>query len=109
MADSLGMSSLSPTVEQAIYGYHGGHRKLATSTSISESEEARLLALSDPQVPRSPNAVQLTGSPLGAQFYALIMTWPATDMPRPGSVWSHALLIPLGMLGEISDSRIFLQ
>jgi hypothetical protein len=36
----------------------------------------------------------LTGYPLAdSGLYALSMTWPAPEMPRPGCVWTHTLLI----------------
>jgi hypothetical protein len=35
----------------------------------------------------------LAGYPLASGLYAWSLTWPAPEMPRPGCVWSHSLII----------------
>jgi GTPase-associated protein 1, N-terminal domain type 1 len=35
----------------------------------------------------------LSGYPLPSGLYAWSMTWPAPEMPRPGCVWTHTLLL----------------
>ena len=52
----------------------------------------------------------LTGYPLpevGA--YALAKTWYAPEMPRPGCVWTHTLLIPFARLGNAQSLHSFLS
>jgi hypothetical protein len=47
-----------------------------------------------------PDAPLLAGYPLPSRdFYVLAMTWPAPDIPRPGCVWTHSLLLPAVALG----------
>jgi len=55
-----------------------------------------------------------TGYPVPSiKAYALIRTWSADEMPRPGCVWSHAILIPFSELAQIRDlgslSRYFVR
>jgi len=46
----------------------------------------------------------LTGYPLmESGYYALAKTWPAPEMPRPGCVWTHTLLIALSDIGRIEN------
>ena len=50
----------------------------------------------------------LTGYPLpevGA--YAFSKTWYAPEMPRPGCVWTHSLLIPFARLGNAQSLHTF--
>src|SRR5207249_781669 len=55
-------------------------------------------------VPATGFAPYLTGFPLdGTNFYALARTWHATEVPRPGCVWTHTLLIDLADLAGIPD------
>jgi hypothetical protein len=50
----------------------------------------------------------LTGLPLiESQRYALIRTWAAPEMPRPGCVWSHVLLLDEGNLSTQLDMSSF--
>src|SRR6185503_17112057 len=39
-------------------------------------------------------------------YFALFCTWPAPEMPRPGCVWSHVLLIDLADLARIPDLSV---
>lgn len=46
----------------------------------------------------------LTGYPLPESgFYALARTWPAPEMPRPGCVWTHTLLIDFTDLATLDN------
>lgn len=105
MADALNQSR-SPdgwTVHQLLHGYSGGHRLLAGSCTLPD-ELARITnRLSDLSGPRGPKGFEqyVTGYPLHAvDAYALAYTWYAPEMPRPGCVWTHTLLIPKGCLAE---------
>lgn len=98
-------------VQQALCGYRDGHRILQVSTRLEPLEQRSLLALSDASGPL-PSAVfsYLTGWPLpGARFFALSRTWVATEVPRPGAVWSHVYLIDVGELGRVDLNAVLGQ
>lgn len=85
-------------IQQQLYGYDNGHHLLASSCSLRPADRKRLEILSD----YSGNIITpefdgyLTGYPLvDSGFYALCMTWMAYELPRPGSVWTHVLLVPM--------------
>ena len=85
-----------PQLHQALHGYADGHRQLALSTTLKPRDQKRLLALSDISGPgaRLDDDGYLTGYPLPESgYFALGRTWPAPEMPRPGCVWTHTLLI----------------
>jgi hypothetical protein len=45
-----------------------------------------------------------TGLPVpDTDYYAFFCTWPAPEMPRPGCVWSHVLLLELTDLARVPD------
>ena len=48
----------------------------------------------------------LAGYPLPSGLYAWSLTWPAPEMPRPGCVWAHTLLIEPGALGRAGPEHI---
>jgi len=51
---------------------------------------------------RCPTTGYLTGYPLvESGFYVLARTWPAPEMPRPGCVWTHSLLIDFTELATL--------
>lgn len=85
-------------VHQALHGYSDGHRQLAISASLEREDSKLLLILSDMDsggVKPDANGY-LTGYPLmESGYFALARTWTAQDMPRPGCVWTHTLLIRL--------------
>lgn len=96
-------------IHQCIYGYENGHRLLATSLSLPSDVATTLLLLSDlaPGVMLSSSEGYWTGMPLpGAKVYALMYTWMAHEMPRPGCVWSHVLLIPFPEMARLHDLSI---
>ena len=57
-------------------------------------------------IPASPEGYW-TGIPLpGAKVYALMRTWPAPEMPRPGCVWTHVVLIALADMARFPDLAV---
>lgn len=82
-------------IDQAVFGYSNGHRLLGSTVNLSSVDNYDLAALSDlaPGVQISDPASYLSGAPLSDGRYALVRTWAAPEMPRPGCVWSHVLLI----------------
>src|SRR6266478_9759898 len=92
-------------VHQALHGYSDGHHLLQSSIRLPSDAERTLLVLSDISGPtvRANVKTYLTGYPLNENMYAFARTWIATEMPRPGSVWTHTLLIPRGTATDRID------
>ncbi len=81
---------------QLLYGYQDGHRLLAASDDVSDGVASALLMHSDREAGARllPDIGSWTGVPLDEhRLYALLCTWAAPEMPRPGCVWTQALLI----------------
>ena len=106
------MTESDTLIHQTLHGYREGHRLLAASTTMPPKSEQLMAVLSD----LSGHVVvrhfdeYLTGYPLpefGA--YALAKTWYAPEMPRPGCVWTHTLLIPFARLGRAQSLHIFVR
>lgn len=93
-------------LEQALFGYDDGHRLLRSSSRLSNNEKDLLLQLSDlgPGISKLREDGYWTGMPLRETFrYALMRTWPAPEMSRPGCVWTHVLLIPFEFLVTVQN------
>ena len=93
-------------IHQALHGYSDGHRQLANSTKLEPSDTKVLLRLSDISGPGAKPGSDgyLTGYPLAESgFFALSRTWLALDMPRPGCVWTHTLLVRFADLAVIES------
>ena len=93
-------------IHQVVHGYGAGHQLLESSTQLGREARRELLTLSDLSGPRPVDGftTYLTGYELRTDgMYAFARTWVAEEMPRPGSVWTHTLLIPLGDLGAIDN------
>ena len=96
-------------IGQALFGYDSGHRELASSISLSSDDKHSLLVFTDRAAPvhDMPSDGYYVGLPLkDAGAYALIRTWPAPEVERPGSVWSQALLIDYALLAKITDLSV---
>lgn len=94
------------TFQQALFGYSGGHQLLAASLHLPTEARHSLAVATDisGSAPTWSFDQAYTGMPLaGTEFYALFCTWLAPEMPRPGCVWSHVLLIELPDLAELRD------
>ncbi|MFN3171238.1 MAG: hypothetical protein ACE37E_11155 [Hyphomicrobiales bacterium] len=88
-------------VQQALFGYSEGHRQLASSVSLPSKDVYELSMRSDltPGASLSETKSYISGFQLPeTRLYALIKTWPAPEMPRPGCVWSHVLLLSRSFL-----------
>ncbi|MBB3452565.1 hypothetical protein FHT86_000821 [Rhizobium sp. BK313] len=97
-------------VDQAVFGYSNGHRQLRSSVSLSSVDLYELAAISDlaPGARLTASQSYLTGALLpDSKRYALIRTWLAPEMPRPGCVWSHVLLLPRPVLSSQIDLSTF--
>ncbi len=83
-------------VHQLLHGYDGGHKLLASSRELPPAVARKILVQSDLSGSIPPKAFEtyLTGYPLREiSAYAFARTWYAPEMPRPGCVWTHTLLI----------------
>ena len=93
-------------LQQALHGYSDGHRELAASVTLNPSEIKSMLVLSDISGPGVviDEAGYLTGYPL-AEFgvYVIARTWTAPEMPRPGCVWTHSILIEFADLATLAS------
>jgi GTPase-associated protein 1, N-terminal domain type 1 len=95
-------------LEQTLHGYDRGHRLLAASTRFSSEDDRAMLNMSDLSGSRVVDGFfeYITGYMLPSnEFYALAKTWYATEMKRPGCVWTHTLLLPGALLNELRDAE----
>ena len=99
-------------IHQALHGYTDGHRELALSATLSARDAKTLLTLSDRSGPgvKIPLDGYLTGYPLAESgLYVVARTWGAPELPRPGCVWTHSLLIDFTDLATIEDATGLLR
>jgi hypothetical protein len=90
-------------VQQALFGYDHGHRLLSASRQLSATALRAILPLTDPPDlnPKGPNVI---GFPIpGEELFVLGRTWPAPELPRPGCVWTHLLIVAISDLPGISS------
>lgn len=110
MADQLKSGGF--VVQQTLHGYSDGHRLIEGCAVLPPQDSRLMLVLSDASSTGSslPSIGYLTGYPLGGSGkYVLARTWPAPEMPRPGCVWTHSLLIDFGDLATITSFGGLLQ
>ena len=101
--------SKSVIIEQSLHGYQNGHRLLSSSLKLTRTEEREMLALSDlsGRSIRSGYEENITGYPLPEiGKYVVAKTWYASEMPRPGCVWTHSFLIDFTDLAVFPDLQI---
>ncbi len=82
-------------IYQCLFGYSEGHDLLATSFPLTREQRIHLSQLTDLSGPEPLQGFDgyLYGFPIPGGLYALSRTWYATELPRPGCVWTHALLL----------------
>ena len=76
------------------------------SQRLPEEASSLLLWHSDlvPGTVISKNDGYWTGTPVPSiKSYALMRTWPAPEMPRPGCVWTHTILIGFSDIARFTD------
>lgn len=101
----------SPRIDQAVHGYERGHRLLASSRNFDDAADQLLGSMSDLLTTRllEGGSSYLVGYPLKAQnSYVLARTWAANEMPRPGSVWTHSLIVDYQTLATLEDPSCLL-
>ena len=97
-------------IEQLLHGYNNGHTLISGSIHLKSAKDAANMALfSDWSEYRDPNhedSSYLTSYHLlESPYYVISKTWYASEMERPGSVWTHSLLIRLNELEMHFDFR----
>lgn len=99
-------------VDQTLHGYQDGHRLLEASVQLPRDDEREMLALSD----LSGRSIQsgyeetVTGYPLlHSGKFAIAKTWYASEMERPGCVWTHSILIDFADLAIVPDLHSILS
>ena len=93
-------------IDQAVHGYEGGHRLLAGSRPFDDAADQLLGSMSDLHTTRLLEGASsyLAGYPFKLlNAYVLARTWAASEMPRPGSVWTHSLIIDYRTLATLED------
>ncbi len=96
-------------VEQCLFGYDDGHRLLAASSPLAPGDASRLLLASDlaPGLSDIAEEGYWTGIPLlEERRYALMRTWPAPEISRPGCVWTHVLRISFADISRPPDLAV---
>ena len=90
-----------------LFGYDRGHGLLAASRGVSKTLASKILPDTDwdPRVSAQTDGY-LSARPVpGEKAYVVMKTWRAPEMPRPGCVWTHVLLIADADLSRIPDLR----
>lgn len=107
MANALtsdGVTSEINAIHQFLHGYADGHRLIEGSLKLPNEAARLMLRMSDLSGSSVVKGFEhyLTGYPLDSiSGYALAMTWYASEMPRPGSVWTHTLVLPVQTMAAI--------
>ncbi len=99
-------------IDQALFGYREGHRLLQASRKFIPTTERSLLTLTDMSGPRMVEGFEeyISGYPVpGDESYAVVKTWYAPEMERPGCVWSHALIVRNEDIGRITEIGSFVD
>lgn len=102
----------STIIHQAIHGYRDGHKLLGSSTPLGSDAARAMLVLSDMSGPSMQPGFDeyLTGYPLaGTDYFVFSKTWYASEMQRPGCVWTHSLLIPRAQVGSVSVAQLMMS
>jgi len=99
-------------IHQLLYGYNDGHGRLAGSLqNITPKDSARISQMSDWSGYRDPSGKDnsyLTAYPLeDSGYYVVAKSWYASEMERPGCVWTHSLLVDITKQEEPLDLRSF--
>lgn len=91
-------------LHQLLHGYSEGHRLLESSMTVPDDLARLVLRMSDLSGSNVSRGFEeyLTGYPLTSiNSYALAKTWYAPEMPRPGCVWTHTIVVPASAMAEI--------
>jgi len=91
-------------IDQVLHGYDRGHKEIASSIRLDEKARATMLVQSDLLADNSSGGSYLTCYPLpSASRHILARTWSAGAGSRPGSVWTHSLVLDYQCLAKLND------
>jgi hypothetical protein len=97
-------------LDQALFGYKEGHRRVASSNLFQPGDERFLVRMTDLSGSRMVSGFEeyLSGYilPSGAA-YAFAKTWYAPECERPGCVWTHVLFISPGDWESLTPEELF--
>lgn len=99
-------------IQQVLHGYNKGHQLLGSSIQLSFSDRRLMDFMSDGAGIDLSNCQEgyITGYPLpDSNKYVLAKTWYADDMPRPGCVWTHSLLLDIDDIDEVKFPREIIE
>jgi hypothetical protein len=90
-------------VAQALHGYRDGHRLLTSSIQLDEFATIEMARMSDLMPKRlKADGYYFCAYPLKSiNRYVLSCTWPAPEMPRPGCVWTHSLIMDYAIVAKL--------
>lgn len=96
-------------IHQTLHGYNQGHTLLASSLALPSVDDDVLKVMSDwtgysGDVNGDSSYIMGYQLPDG-KYYAIAKSWYADEMPRPGCVWTHTLLVDLEQLDSNFDFR----
>ncbi|WP_374034308.1 hypothetical protein ACES2I_17435 [Bdellovibrio bacteriovorus] len=93
------------SIDQTLHGYRHGHELLASSLELSSIDKRKMLYLSDVSGSEFTENFDgyLEGYPISGDSYVISRTWKATEMKRPGCVWTHSLIISKQDLNKINS------
>lgn len=104
------MSSI--LIHQTLHGYNDGHRLISSSLPLDAMDARVMLVMSDLSGPGVKPSLDgyLTGYPLEKSGkYVFARTWAAPEMPRPGCVWTHSLIIENADLARLLSVQALLD
>lgn len=101
----MATGSAAVRIDQVLHGYDRGHRELASSVSLDHEARSTMLVNSDLLADLGgAGSSYLTCYPLpSASRHVLARTWPAGAGYRPGSVWTHSLVLDFQALALLQD------
>lgn len=95
-------------IHQMLHGYSHGHNFIQGSIVLDSNHDmSKIATLSDwSEYVQGEKSSYLTTYPLDESgYYVIAKTWYATEMKRPGCVWTHSLLIHQEDLKKIVDFK----
>ncbi len=101
-------------IHQLLHGYNQGHTLLAYSKKLSSSKDMNMIMTlsdwSEYKDPSGDDSSYITAYPLpDSNYYVIAKTWYASEMERPGCVWTHSFLFNIHDLNNNFDVRLLLS
>lgn len=80
-------------IDQLLFGYRDGHELLAGSVAVDPRHQHDLLPHVDARFEDDSEHYMVGVWIASLERFMLVRIWPAPELPRPGAVWAHALLL----------------